>query len=183
MTTSASSTSRAMTTGSSRSRTACSRRLRLMPWGRTRSVGRGEPPGTSTVSPSGALLGAERQPIEVVVASSSSALTGPVPSSALSVWRACAAWSRHAFWRSSSRASRARVSAAVGAAPRSSGPRSAMSPATNGASSAGRRARGRRTAHPGIVPGAPPSETGPRGALSRPDPPRVWRQPPDAPGR
>ena len=105
----------------------------------------------------------------------SAAFAGPVPSSALNASSARLAWSRHSRWRSSSRASRARTSAAATAVPdRSSGPRSAISPATNGASAIAKRlagvARGARPAGPGRDAGAPSAGVPGAGAPAMADP-------------
>ena len=110
-----------------------------------------------------AFLGAERQPVEVVVlevvgvdragpvlrlhrVEGAAGLVAPRPSGA------------------AARGPRGRGSRPRSAAPRSSGPRSAMSPATNGASAtrrpAGAPPGGAANRSPGIVPAQPPSDSG-----------------------
>src|SRR5664280_2203703 len=153
--------SRATITGSCSSRIACSRRFRLIPNGKTRSVGR-MPCSTCSAGPSSSRAAAmARSASASSSAARSAAFTGPVPSSALNASRARLAWSRHSRWRSSSRTSRARTSAAATAVPaRSSGPRSAISPATNGASVIANRLVGLA---PGLALVAPPSGGPPLG--------------------
>ena len=121
-----------MTTGKPRSRTACSSRLRLMPCGRTRSVGSGEPPGTSIVSPNSPCLGTERQ-LGVVGLVEGVRVDRPGPLLRLVATASPARPGRATPSAARARVPRARgVSSVVAAAPRSSGPRSAISPATNG---------------------------------------------------
>ena len=88
-------------------------------------------------------------------------MTGPVPSSAFSAVSARLAWSRHAFWRSSSRASRARVlgrdrrrRARAGRDRRSRRRRTAARRRRRAATA--RRRLANRS--PGMVPVAPPSD-------------------------
>ena len=131
MTTSASSTSRATMTGSWSSRMACSRRFRLMPWGRTRSVGRRSAPAIR-MRPSSPRPASAAMPSGLASAADRPRFTGPFPR-------------RPAGRRWPETPSRATPAAATapgphgpaapgrGALPRSRGPRSAIAPATNGA--------------------------------------------------
>ena len=132
-----------------------------MPCGRTRSVGSGEPPGHEDRLAVGALLGPERQPVQVVVlvevvgVDGRRALLRLERLQRLGRLVAPRLLALELAGLAGARLERGR------AAPRSSGPRSAMSPTTNGASPG--RAANRS---PGIVPVRHPPRRPARGTLA-----------------